>query len=192
MTLHTAKGLEFPVVFLTGMEENVFPHERSVNDERELEEERRLAYVGITRARQRLYLTRAVARAWWGRPAYHKQSRFLTEIPAELIDWRRDAAAARSSCGPASERLARRAGVNAPGNRAVPSLKSGDLVNHDSYGLGRVLSVEGRGDDPRPRSTSARTTASSTCAPVRPLREAVTSRSWPAGPRARQRLFTIC
>src|SRR5215472_1830644 len=148
MTLHTAKGLEFPVVFLTGMEENVFPHERSVNDDRELEEERRLAYVGITRARQRLYLTRAVARAWWGRPSYHKQSRFLSEIPATLIDWRRDATAATSSLGPASERLARRAGVNAPGNRPVPSLKAGDLVNHDSYGLGRVLSVEGRGDDP--------------------------------------------
>ena len=148
MTLHTAKGLEFPVVFLTGMEENVFPHERSVNDERELEEERRLAYVGITRARERLYVTRAVARAWWGRPSYHKQSRFLTEIPATLIDWRRDATAATSSLGPASERLARRAGVNAPGNRPVPSLKAGDLVNHDSYGLGRVLSVEGRGDDP--------------------------------------------
>ena len=148
MTLHTAKGLEFPVVFLTGMEENVFPHERSVNDERELEEERRLAYVGITRAQQRLYLTRAVARAWWGRPSYHKQSRFLTEIPAELIDWRRDAAQATSSFGPASERLARRPGVNAPGNRPVPALKAGDLVSHDSYGLGRVLSVEGRGDDP--------------------------------------------
>ena len=148
MTLHTAKGLEFPVVFLTGMEEHVFPHERSINDERELEEERRLAYVGITRARQRLYLTRAVSRAWWGRPAYHQQSRFLTEIPAELIDWRRDASAAASSRTPASERLARRPGMNAPGNRPVPSLKSGDLVNHDSYGLGRVLSVEGRGDDP--------------------------------------------
>ena len=148
MTLHTAKGLEFPVVFLTGMEEHVFPHERSINDERELEEERRLAYVGITRARQRLYLTRAVSRAWWGRPAYHQQSRFLTEIPAELIDWRRDASAAASSRTPASERLARRPGMNAPGNRPVPSLKSGDLVNHDSYGLGRVLSVEVRGDDP--------------------------------------------
>jgi DNA helicase II / ATP-dependent DNA helicase PcrA len=149
MTLHTAKGLEFPVVFLTGMEENVFPHERSINDDRELEEERRLAYVGITRARQRLYLTRAVARAWWGRPSYHKQSRFLTEIPAELIDWRRDAAAAASMLStPASERLARRPGVMAAGNRPVPSLKEGDLVNHDSYGLGRVLSVEGRGDDP--------------------------------------------
>jgi DNA helicase-2/ATP-dependent DNA helicase PcrA len=148
MTLHTAKGLEFPVVFLTGMEENVFPHERAINDDRELEEERRLAYVGITRARERLYLTRAVARAWWGRPAYHKQSRFLAEIPAELIDWRRDASAAASMLTPASERLARRPGVMAAGNRPVPSLTAGDLVNHDSYGLGRVLSVEGRGDDP--------------------------------------------
>jgi DNA helicase-2/ATP-dependent DNA helicase PcrA len=148
MTLHTAKGLEFPVVFLTGMEENVFPHERASNDDRELEEERRLAYVGITRARERLYLTRAVARAWWGRPAYHKQSRFLTEIPAALMDWRRDESAAASMMTPASERLARRPGVMAAGNRPVPSLKPGDLVNHDSYGLGRVLSVEGRGDDP--------------------------------------------
>jgi DNA helicase II / ATP-dependent DNA helicase PcrA len=145
MTLHTAKGLEFPVVFLTGLEENVFPHERSVGDERELAEERRLAYVGITRAEQRLYLTRAVARTWWGRPAYHRQSRFLSEIPEELIEWRRDAAAAMPS---AAERLARRPGVQAPGNRQVPSLSPGDRVNHDSYGLGTVLSVEGRGDDP--------------------------------------------
>jgi DNA helicase II / ATP-dependent DNA helicase PcrA len=145
MTLHTAKGLEFPVVFLTGLEENVFPHERSSGDERELAEERRLAYVGITRAEQRLYLTRAVARTWWGRPAYHKQSRFLSEIPEALIEWRRDAAAAAP---PSSERLARRPGVQALGNRAVPSLSPGDRVNHDSYGLGTVLSVEGRGDDP--------------------------------------------
>ncbi len=145
MTLHTAKGLEFPVVFLTGLEENVFPHERSSGDERELAEERRLAYVGITRAEQRLYLTRAVARTWWGRPSYHRQSRFLSEVPEELIEWRRDAAAAAPS---ASERLARRPGVQALGNRPVPSLSPGDRVNHDSYGLGMVLSVEGRGDDP--------------------------------------------
>jgi DNA helicase II / ATP-dependent DNA helicase PcrA len=145
MTLHTAKGLEFPVVFLTGLEENVFPHERSSGDERELEEERRLAYVGITRAQKRLYLIRAVARAWFGRPAYHQQSRFLSEVPAELIEWRRDATAAAP---PASERLARRGGMNAAGTRPVPSLAVGDMVNHDAYGLGRVLSVEGRGDDP--------------------------------------------
>ena len=97
MTLHTAKGLEFPVVFLTGLEENVFPHERSIGDERELEEERRLAYVGITRAEQRLYLTRAMTRAWWGRPAYHKQSRFLSEVPARLLEWRRDESRGRAA-----------------------------------------------------------------------------------------------
>ncbi len=145
MTLHTAKGLEFPVVFLTGLEENVFPHERSMGDERELAEERRLAYVGITRAMRRLYVTRAATRTWFGRPGFHRQSRFLTEIPAGLIEWRRDESA---STQPAAERLARRPGVRAVGNRPVPSLHPGDRVNHDSYGLGTVLSVEGRGDDP--------------------------------------------
>src|SRR5205823_8665800 len=145
MTLHTAKGLEFPVVFLTGMEENVFPHQRSVNDPKERQEERRLAYVGITRAERRLYLTRAAARAWWGRPEYHRQSRFLDEIPAHLIEWRRDQSAATA---PASERLARRPGVAGPGNRRVPSLAPGDKVTHDAYGLGTVLSLQGSGDDP--------------------------------------------
>jgi DNA helicase-2/ATP-dependent DNA helicase PcrA len=145
MTLHTAKGLEFPVVFLTGMEEHVFPHQRSMTDDKELEEERRLAYVGITRAERRLYLTRAVARAWWGRPEYHKQSRFLDEIPAQLVEWRRDE---RAAVAPAGERLAQRPGVRTPGNRRVPALSPGDKVTHDAYGLGTVLSVEGRGDDP--------------------------------------------
>jgi DNA helicase II / ATP-dependent DNA helicase PcrA len=145
MTLHTAKGLEFPVVFLTGMEEHVFPHQRSMTDDKELEEERRLAYVGITRAERRLYLTRAVARAWWGRPEYHKQSRFLDEIPSQLVEWRRDE---RTAVAPAGERLAQRPGVRSPGNRRVPALSPGDKVTHDAYGLGTVLSVEGRGDDP--------------------------------------------
>jgi DNA helicase-2/ATP-dependent DNA helicase PcrA len=145
MTLHTAKGLEFPVVFLTGLEEHVFPHQRSMTDDKELEEERRLAYVGITRAERRLYLTRAVARGTWGRPEYHKQSRFLDEIPANLIQWRRDESTAAA---PAAERLAQRPGVRTPGNRRVPSLSPGDKVTHDAYGLGTVLSVEGRGDDP--------------------------------------------
>ncbi len=146
MTLHTAKGLEFPVVFLTGMEEEVFPHQRSLTSQRELEEERRLAYVGITRAKQRLYLTRAAARNWWGRPAFHTPSRFLSEIPSSLIEWRRDALAAAAAASPAAERMASRPGVTAVGNRAVPVLVPGDRVTHDKFGLGTVVSADGYGD----------------------------------------------
>jgi DNA helicase-2/ATP-dependent DNA helicase PcrA len=146
MTLHTAKGLEFPVVFLTGMEEEVFPHQRSLTNPRELEEERRLAYVGITRAEQRLYLTRAASRNWWGRPAFHSPSRFLSEIPASLVEWKRDAAAVAAASTPASARLASRPGVAAIGNRAVPALTAGDRVNHDKFGLGTVVSADGYGD----------------------------------------------
>ena len=143
MTLHTAKGLEFPVVFLTGMEEDVFPHQRSATDEKELEEERRLAYVGITRAMRRLYLTRAVGRNWWGRPSFHRQSRFLGEIPSGLIEWRRDE---RTATAPAMERAAQRPGAASPGNRQVPALSPGDKVTHDKFGLGTVVSVDGAGD----------------------------------------------
>jgi DNA helicase II / ATP-dependent DNA helicase PcrA len=146
MTLHTAKGLEFPVVFLTGMEEEVFPHQRSLTNAKELEEERRLAYVGITRAEERLYLTRAISRNWWGRPSFHKESRFLTEIPANLIEWRRSERAAMSSVRPAQERMAQRPGTRSPGNRPVPALSPGDMVTHDKFGLGTVVSTEGFGD----------------------------------------------
>ena len=146
MTLHTAKGLEFPVVFLTGMEEEVFPHQRSLTNQRELEEERRLAYVGITRAEQRLYLTRAASRNWWGRPSFHTPSRFLSEIPSLLIEWKRDATAAAAASSPASERMASRPGVTSVGNRAVPVLTPGDRVNHDKFGLGTVVSADGYGD----------------------------------------------
>ena len=146
MTLHTAKGLEFPVVFLTGLEEEVFPHQRSLTNPKELEEERRLAYVGITRAEQRLYLTRALRRTWWGRPAFHQPSRFLTEIPSHLIEWRRDEAAAAAMTVPAQERLAQRPGVRSPGNRPVPALSPGDLVTHDKFGLGTVVSTDGYSD----------------------------------------------
>ena len=146
MTLHTAKGLEFPVVFLTGMEEEVFPHQRSLTNAKELEEERRLAYVGITRAEQRLYLTRAVARNWWGRPSFHSESRFLGEIPSGLIEWRRNERAAMSSIMPAQERMAQRPGTRSPGNRNVPALSPGDMVNHDKFGLGTVVSTDGYGD----------------------------------------------
>jgi DNA helicase-2/ATP-dependent DNA helicase PcrA len=147
MTLHTAKGLEFPVVFLTGMEEEVFPHQRALTDPKELEEERRLAYVGITRAEERLYLTRAVGRNWWGRPAFHTPSRFVSEVPAHLIDWKRDQKAASASSFPAMERMASRPGTKSLGNRSVPSLRPGDRVTHDKFGLGTVVSADGYGDD---------------------------------------------
>ena len=91
MTVHTAKVLEFPAVFVTGMEDGTFPHQRSLGDETELEEERRLAYVAITRARERLYLTRAAVRSAWGTPQEMPPSRFLDDIPAELLDVRRAA-----------------------------------------------------------------------------------------------------
>lgn len=90
MTLHTAKGLEFPVVFLTGWEDGQFPHMRSLGDPKELSEERRLAYVGITRAREQLYFTRAILRSSWGNPMTNPASRFLAEVPEDLIDWRRE------------------------------------------------------------------------------------------------------
>jgi DNA helicase-2/ATP-dependent DNA helicase PcrA len=151
MTLHTAKGLEFPVVFLTGMEEEIFPHMQSLTDKKQLEEERRLAYVGITRAEERLYLTRAASRTWWGRPAFHSPSRFLSEIPASLLEWRRSAAdltaLSGSSSSSAASRVASRPGVSSPGNRAVPALSPGDRVTHDKYGLGTVVSADGRGDN---------------------------------------------
>jgi DNA helicase-2/ATP-dependent DNA helicase PcrA len=146
MTLHTAKGLEFPVVFLVGMEEEVFPHQRALTNARELEEERRLAYVGITRAQERLYLTRAAYRNWYGRPAYHTPSRFLAEIPAALVEWKRDTKAAAAASAPASARLAAKPGVSAIGNRTIPALTPGDRVNHDKFGLGTVVSADGYGD----------------------------------------------
>jgi DNA helicase-2/ATP-dependent DNA helicase PcrA len=146
MTLHTAKGLEFPVVFLTGMEEEVFPHGRALTNARELEEERRLAYVGITRAEQRLYLTRAASRNWYGRPSFHTPSRFLSEIPAALIDWKRSAKDVAAAATPASARMASRPGTTVVGNRSVPALTPGDRVNHDKFGLGTVVSTDGYGD----------------------------------------------
>uniref|UniRef100_UPI0020252E30 DNA helicase PcrA n=1 Tax=Frankia sp. CiP1_Cm_nod2 TaxID=2897161 RepID=UPI0020252E30 len=100
MTLHSAKGLEFPVVFLTGLEDGVFPHLRTLGDSTELEEERRLAYVGITRARVRLYLTRAEVRSAWGQPAYNPPSRFLEEVPAELVGWQGNTQPASAAAHP--------------------------------------------------------------------------------------------
>ncbi|MDR1635408.1 MAG: DNA helicase PcrA [Bifidobacteriaceae bacterium] len=162
MTLHTAKGLEFPVVFLTGFEDGTFPHQRSMSDLRELEEERRLAYVGLTRARRRLYISRAEARTTFGRPEYYPASRFISDIPAEVLEWRREHGSAGRLQQASGFNGARRAKVpdaarspTAPtfGSaiprppKDVPELAAGDLVTHDKYGLGTVTAVEGSGQN---------------------------------------------
>ncbi|MFN8226606.1 MAG: UvrD-helicase domain-containing protein [Mycobacterium sp.] len=151
MTLHTAKGLEFPVVFVTGWEDGMFPHMRALGDPTELSEERRLAYVGITRARQRLYLSRAKVRSSWGQPMLNPESRFLREIPQELMDWRRTEQAGPSLSAPVSGAgrfggSARPAPASRPRNKPLLVLEPGDRVTHDKYGLGRVEEVSGVGE----------------------------------------------
>jgi DNA helicase-2/ATP-dependent DNA helicase PcrA len=176
MTLHTAKGLEFPVVFLTGMEHGLFPHQRSATDPKELAEERRLAYVGLTRARKRLYVTRSEVRSMWGQSQYNPASQFLEEIPSELVEWKREGTSrqaggwgggsiasnryggsfwgAGTARGPAADSSA---GFNADvpaviaKNRVQPqkeviAVSVGDKVNHTSFGNGTVLALEGAGD----------------------------------------------
>jgi DNA helicase II / ATP-dependent DNA helicase PcrA len=150
MTLHTAKGLEFPLVFVTGWEDGMFPHMRALGDPAELSEERRLAYVGITRARQRLYVSRAKVRSSWGQPMMNPESRFLQEIPQHLIDWRRSDPTPSFSApvsgagrfGPARPSPSR----TAAGKRPLMVLEPGDRVSHDKYGLGRVEEVSGVGE----------------------------------------------
>jgi DNA helicase II / ATP-dependent DNA helicase PcrA len=150
MTLHTAKGLEFPVVFVTGWEDGMFPHMRSLDDPTELSEERRLAYVGITRARQRLYVSRAIVRSSWGQPMLNPESRFLREIPQQLIDWRRSAPAPSFSApvSGAGRFGTPRAAPTRSGasKRPLLVLQPGDRVTHDKYGLGRVEEVSGVGE----------------------------------------------
>jgi DNA helicase II / ATP-dependent DNA helicase PcrA len=141
MTLHTAKGLEFPVVFLSGMEDGVFPHMRSMGNAAELEEERRLAYVGITRAEKRLYVSRANVRSAWGSPSYNPPSRFLDDIPSELVEWQGATEVTASQL--AIERANRRGRSAGTGLRPVPSLSPGDRVTHDAFGMGRVVAVRG-------------------------------------------------
>jgi DNA helicase II / ATP-dependent DNA helicase PcrA len=163
------------VVFLTGLEDGIFPHSRSLGDKPELEEERRLAYVGLTRARERLYVSRAVMRSAWGAPAHNPASRFLDELPADLVDWRRTAADQMSWTRPdlgggfgsspgqlgtltgrARQQMQSRFGTaaakadaskKAMAGRSIPSLDPGDRVQHDTFGLGTVISVEGQAEN---------------------------------------------
>jgi len=156
MTLHSAKGLEFPVVFMTGLEENVFPHVRSLGDPDQLDEERRLCYVGITRARERLYLCHAWCRNLFGATQYNPASRFLAEIPEQLVQLTgrthpgRGAARERQlgsgvvgsapGRGPGGGPLTGASGAERIG------LKLGDDVAHDKFGEGVIIAIEGQGD----------------------------------------------
>ncbi len=135
MTLHNAKGLEFPVVFLTGLEDGVFPHVRSLGDPDELEEERRLCYVGLTRAQEQLYLTHAWSRNLWGGSNYNPPSRFLSEMPKELI-----IPAKRRKRRTDVEQVAHRDTVDAS------EIVAGDRVRHQHWGVGTVEQVIGQGD----------------------------------------------
>jgi DNA helicase-2/ATP-dependent DNA helicase PcrA len=166
MTMHIAKGLEFPAVFLVGMEDGIFPHLRSLGDPVELEEERRLCYVGITRAERHLYVSHAWSRMLWGSTSANIPSRFLGELPAGLV---RDVGLpaprpdASDRGAPADEGgtvgrtvFGRGAGAAGSGRRArVPAatgaellgLAAGDLVRHDTWGEGRVIETGGAGED---------------------------------------------
>ncbi len=138
MTLHTAKGLEFPVVFIVGMEDGVFPHMRSLGDPEELEEERRLAYVGITRAQDRLYLSNAASRMLFGGSNYNPPSRFLAEVPDALTTL-----APKRKRASATERAA----YSGPRVRVDPAaIGPGDRIRHDKWGLGTVREIVGSGD----------------------------------------------
>jgi DNA helicase-2/ATP-dependent DNA helicase PcrA len=138
MTLHTAKGLEFPAVFIAGMEDGVFPHMRSLGDPEELEEERRLAYVGITRAQDRLYLTSAWSRMLFGGSSYNPPSRFLKELPDELMT----KAGKRQRRSPVD-----RAAAAGPATTVSPDeIAPGDRVRHQKWGLGTVREIVGEGD----------------------------------------------
>ena len=140
MTLHNAKGLEFPVVFIIGLEDGIFPHYRSMGDQAALEEERRLMYVGVTRARERLYLAHAWSRTLFGTTSYNPPSRFLGEIPSELVRAIEDE---ESIIGGTVSPI--RAAVE--GRREPVAVTAGDTVLHDKWGEGVVLTVSGSGTD---------------------------------------------
>ena len=150
MTLHTAKGLEFPVVFLCGVEEGLFPHQRSVNDLDGLEEERRLAYVGTTRAMRQLYLTYAEKRVLHGMERYGTPSRFIDEIPAELIEEVRPGMQAARRHAGHDTGLAGSARRTTGGSAEVaPGLRLGTRVRHGKFGDGIILTIEGQGPQAR-------------------------------------------
>jgi DNA helicase-2/ATP-dependent DNA helicase PcrA len=158
MTIHAAKGLEFHTVFVTGLEEGLFPHENSVNESAGVEEERRLMYVAVTRARRRLYLSLAQSRMLHGQVRYNIASRFIDEIPRELTQWlsprerRRAYDVDRREWGSGAWSSAMSAGSSAGGRLAPPpppAWRIGQSVRHAKFGLGVIVDAEGHGSDAR-------------------------------------------
>jgi DNA helicase II / ATP-dependent DNA helicase PcrA len=148
MTLHSAKGLEFPTVFITGMEDGIFPHLRSLGDPEQLEEERRLCYVGITRARERLYVCHAWSRTLFGNTDFYPPSRFLSELPEDLVRAIGEDRSRGRGIGSHREAIvsaAMRGGAGGSGADSI-GLKIGDDVVHDVFGEGIILDMEGAGD----------------------------------------------
>jgi DNA helicase-2/ATP-dependent DNA helicase PcrA len=151
MSLHSAKGLEFPLVFLTGLEEGLFPHQRSVEEEGRLEEERRLCYVGMTRAMQELVITYAEVRRLYGSEHYTQPSRFLGELPAELIDEvRAQPVVTRPVWRATDASINESAHTDSPGRAGgVATMRLGSRVRHAKFGEGVVLNIEGQGEHAR-------------------------------------------
>lgn len=156
MTMHSAKGLEFPVVFIVGLEEGIFPHTRSLMEEDEMQEERRLAYVGITRAEEELYLSNAQMRTLFGRTSMNAASRFITEIPAELVESLNETAPKRETSFGAKGRTTSATTTRSRSAFVRPAVKTtggeqigwavGDKASHQKWGVGTVVSVKGEGD----------------------------------------------
>ncbi|WP_170006351.1 DNA helicase PcrA [Bacillus fonticola] len=147
MTLHSAKGLEFPVVFLVGMEESIFPHSRALMEDTEMEEERRLAYVGITRAEKKLFLSNAESRTLFGQTKINAPSRFLNEIPSDLLEIEGEAMSNARSVQPKRHEMAtRKQPVMTPKKNTAGSWQLGDKALHKKWGVGTVVNVKGEGD----------------------------------------------
>ena len=164
MTFHAAKGLEFPAVFMAGMEEGLFPHSRTLLDDTEIEEERRTCYVGITRAERRLYLTYARQRTIYGRTEMSRPSRFLAEIPEELVEHKEadffggaDLRAPSNIWSERSTRTERKRYMPPPQHTAADgsvirpdasaAFQAGDAVRHSKWGDGRIVAISGSGED---------------------------------------------
>ncbi|MDE6148559.1 MAG: ATP-binding domain-containing protein, partial [Ruminococcus sp.] len=156
MTMHSAKGLEFPTVFVVGMEENIFPSARSLESEADIEEERRLAYVAITRAKEKLYLTHSAERMLYGRTDRNRISRFIKELPAENVEKREEEGLSSVISGGSSgvqvshsmnlqKQLAQKR--HEKNNQPLQDFKSGDMVKHNIFGQGMVLSATPMAND---------------------------------------------